>query len=311
MDLILSGFPEETRRIVRSYTSSYSHRYGNRKARGEAEGRRRSTASRDSLPNHDDQEDVAPSPENTATESALVPAPRTPPSSTRWPVPAQPFFPVLMQQCEYLHQYALGHVQELIHPTDLYLTGHDSPPDPPAERSMADRQAYAWVWDLLRDPTYFLSMFTAVALDLLARGGVPKGTLIWLKVETIRAINQDLRNGGPPFRLATLLSIGRMAMHEIFNGANGIETGRQHFNAYKTMLAHCGGYDKLDLPSKWNDHLRWQEFMIERELAVVAKRGAEPRAGNLTGPVLDAKTAKERVYLQRYKPWIDVVEREF
>lgn len=160
-------------------------------------------------------------------------------------------------------------------------------------------EALTWVQRLtLTEPTYFYMNLLSVGNALSRIGQFDPAPLLWLRLQVVRSINEALSDPQRAAHVGVILTVGRIASHEILLGdaATGIA---MHRPAQVKMIEMAGGLENLGLPSLVYKHVAWADrLMTERtgvsmeQLAPAAVRNGLPR-GN---------AARDKQMLYTYRP---------
>ncbi|KAF2721343.1 hypothetical protein K431DRAFT_328605 [Polychaeton citri CBS 116435] len=206
----------------------------------------------DSAKNERSSADTATSTLNLDAPSTRSPSPpRSPPKAVEvehcWPVPFQPFFPQLI---DYMWPFM--------------MRGWTRMPTEAEERDAA----LVWVQRLtVSDPCYFYMNMLSVAFDLSSRNMLDRRIAEWLLAETVSSINRALCDAQQRLAVGTILTVGRIALHEITLGDR--EAGRcMHRPAQVRMLNMAGGLDALGLPPLVKKHVLWADRLMAMQTGI-------------------------------------------
>lgn len=119
-----------------------------------------------------------------------------------------------------------------------------------------------WVHrEALQEPAYFYMCLATACVNFIAMEKLPLIYGLWLRGQTVRAINDALNDPKRGVRNALIMAVGGVALHESLYGDRRM-AHRVHRPAQQRMIALRGGFEALGLPLQAVQFLVWvDKFM--------------------------------------------------
>lgn len=298
------------RRVVRSRAAAHSHHSGERKAKSSKFKvqphhnleRLEKAAEKRSLPSYPTPDPTPPlqrgstSGSSASIETALMRSPsprglsagRVDPFDS-YPVPSQPWFPMAIDYCRLLSCIFTG---QGLHSGIVYnfLTPQSWP-----AMSISPKEGDAWLkWTFqlaMTEPAFFYTnIFTATG-PMVRQGLLHPYLELYIRDRTIVAVNEALKDPSRALSTATILAVGRIALHECFYG-NKQASNNIHRPAQARMIAKRGGLRAMDLPPISYHLLCWADRVMASHLGTTLcfTPAADERIRLFEGGVKDSKS---------------------